>query len=236
MSCSFQIRGPGRPGRSGAKTVTSALIRPSRVASRRWSADASATSSAVRTSLRSRTDRECQYRRPMHRLALRQATRAPKASSSVVWRYVPVSAISARAAVIRRAGSPRRRSVWWRVRNSAAAPRSSYGVDSSRGIGAAGPSVTGIRCPPRPGTDSSAFREPISYGSVVGAAPCAPRPAGTRSSQPPGSSARGVGHRALPSSPNRSVRPVPRGKSRMVPPPSGSARGPLPHGPRAPCV
>jgi hypothetical protein len=44
-----------------------------------------------------------QYSRPMQRAELRHATRAPKASSSGVWVYVPVVAISSRTCQIRRA-------------------------------------------------------------------------------------------------------------------------------------
>jgi hypothetical protein len=84
MSCGLIIRGPGRLGPSGANTVISGRIRPLLVAARRWITDSAALSAASVTWRRSRTRRLRQYSLPMHRELFRQATRAPKASSSGV--------------------------------------------------------------------------------------------------------------------------------------------------------
>ena len=78
------MRGPGQSGWSGANIVIIGRIRPPFIASRRCSMDSAATSDAAAASRRSRTCRLSQYRRQTHRALLRQATRAPKASSSGV--------------------------------------------------------------------------------------------------------------------------------------------------------
>ncbi len=85
MSCSLWKRGPGASGPSGANTVMVGRIRPPPPASVRCLTDSAAMSAASRVPRRSRTRRLRQYSLPMQRLLLRQATRAPKASSAWVW-------------------------------------------------------------------------------------------------------------------------------------------------------
>ena len=60
ISCEFQIRGPGRPGASGANTVISGRIRPPLVVSRRWVTHSAAIPAAEVMSRRSRTRKLCQ--------------------------------------------------------------------------------------------------------------------------------------------------------------------------------
>jgi hypothetical protein len=80
------MRGLLRAGVSGANTVMTGLTRPWFVAACRWPAHSAAMSAALDTSRRSRTLRLFQYSRPMQRLLLRHATRAPNSSSSSVCR------------------------------------------------------------------------------------------------------------------------------------------------------
>jgi hypothetical protein len=80
----LMIRGPGRPGASGANTVITDRTRPRSDTSRRCVTVSPNTSRGSLTCRRSRSFRTRHLSRPEHRPACRHATRAAQRSSSRV--------------------------------------------------------------------------------------------------------------------------------------------------------